>query len=118
MTVVTGGPAVARGGGGGGLGVLKVMAGMAFGLIETLLIGRFMLCLLRADSDHPIVQVFGTVTDPLVRPFEGVLGIQHVQVGGEVHGAVDVGALVAMAGYGLLFALLFWVLMLASRRGV
>ena len=116
MTVVTGGPAVVRGGG-GGLGILKVLAGMAFGLIETLLIGRFVLCALRVDPENRIVEVFGTVTDPLVRPFEGILGIQHVPVGGEVHGAVDVGALAAMAGYGLIFAVLFWVLLLVMRRG-
>ncbi len=117
MTVVAGGPMVVRRGG-GGLGGLKVLAGAAFGLIETLLVGRFVLCLVRADPENRVVEVWGTITDPLVRPFEGVLGIQHVAVGGETHGAFDAGALVAMAGYGLLFALIFAILSLASRRNL
>lgn len=93
------------------LGLLAVLVGTAIGLVGV----RFVLCLLRVDASNRIVEVVGVITDPLVAPFENVLGIEHVAVGGE-HGAADTAALVAMAGYGLVFALL-WAIGSMLRRG-
>ena len=98
----------------------RAFVAVLYGTLITLLGARFVVCLIRADPESGVVKVFGTITDPFVAPFEGVLGIQHVPIGGAEHSSVDIGALVAMAGYSLLFALIVAVLGVfrARRAGV
>ena len=86
-----------------------------FGALLAFIGARFVLCLVRADPENRIVSVIGVMTDPFVAPFEGILGLQHVPVGTGEHGAADWAALIAIAGYAILLALIL-ALLGAFRR--
>ena len=77
--------------------VARVVA-LLFTVIEVLLLVRFTLKLLGANAQQPLVDGLYRITEPLVRPFQGIFP----QPGGA---AIDVPALLAVVFFFLLAAL-------------
>lgn len=83
---------------------------LLFGLIEFALIFRFVFLLFGANATAPFVGWIYTVTNPLVAPFAGIFGSNHITNGTVMAGTFDTAALIAMVVYGLLGTILLRVL--------
>ena len=86
--------------------VTRVIA-LALTVLETLLLTRFALLLLGANASQALVAFVYGITDPLVRPFQGIFGQP------EGPPMVDVAAILAV-----LFFLLVGALVVAGVRAV
>jgi len=89
---------------------------LLFGVIVGLLLIRFLLRALAANSDAGFAQVIYTVTGVLVSPFTGLFGTPQVASGA----ALEVSTLVALivyAGIGWVLVRLVQLLFGESRRG-
>jgi uncharacterized protein YggT (Ycf19 family) len=73
---------------------------LLFTVIEVLLLLRFVLKLLGANSNQPLVAGLYQITEPLVRPFQGIFPQPNVDA------AFDVAALLAIAFFFLIAALI------------
>ena len=71
---------------------------LLFTVLEVLLLLRFILKLFGANANQPLVSGLYRVTEPLVRPFQGIFP--------EPSGAVDLAALLAVAFFFLIAALI------------
>lgn len=80
---------------------------LALTVIETLLLLRFALLFFGANASQPLVALVYGITEPLVRPFQGIFG----QAEGTP--TIDVAALLAV-----LFFLLLGALVVAAVRAV
>lgn len=97
---------------------LKIQKGiyLVFGILEGLLLIRFVLNLLGANPAAGFAQFIYRITDPFLAPFVGLFGTARFEVG-----VFEVNLLVAI----LVYALIAWVLVKAvglvmgdTRRGV
>jgi uncharacterized protein YggT (Ycf19 family) len=79
-----------------GSGMLERLVIWLFGLVELLIVLRIVLLLLAAREGNPIVSFVYDVTDFLVAPFRGILGINQVSAGAT---ALDIAAIVALVGW-------------------
>jgi uncharacterized protein YggT (Ycf19 family) len=79
-----------------GMGMLERLIVWIFGLIELLIVLRIILLLLAARQGNPLVSFIYDITDFLVAPFRGILGINQVSAGAT---ALDVAAIVALVGW-------------------
>ncbi len=70
-----------------------------FGLVQLLIILRIVLLLLAAREGNPIVSFVYDITDLLVAPFRGILGINQIAAGKT---DLDVAAIVAIIGWTIL----------------
>jgi len=70
-----------------------------FGLVQLLIVLRVILLLLAAREGNPIVSFVYSITDLLVAPFRGILGINEIAAGAT---ALDVAAIVALVGWTVL----------------
>ena len=89
---------------------------LIFGIIEALLVIRFVLKLLGANAEAGFASLIYRLTTPLVAPFGGLFGTP--QLNGMV---VELEALVAIVVYGLVawgLAKLAWLLLGETRSGV
>ena len=89
---------------------------LIFGIIEALLVIRFVLKLLGANAEAGFASFIYRISEPLVAPFVGLFGTP--QFDGTV---VEVEALVAIVVYGLVawgLAKLAWLLLGETRSGV
>jgi uncharacterized protein YggT (Ycf19 family) len=89
---------------------------LIFGVVEALLVIRFVLKLLGANAEAGFASFIYRISEPLVAPFVGLFGTP--QVNGMV---VEVEALVAIVVYGLVawgLAKLAWLLLGETRSGV
>lgn len=77
---------------------------LALTVLETLLLTRFFLLLFGANAGQPLVSFVYGVTEPLVRPFQGIFGQPAT---------VDVAAVLA-----IVFFLLMGALLVAGVRAV
>lgn len=98
-----------------GLSLARTVVAVAFGALLILIGTRVVFCALQANAATPMVGFVTAATDPFIAPFESVLGLRHVSPGG-THAEFDVAALVALAGYSLLMALIFAILAIPGRR--
>jgi uncharacterized protein YggT (Ycf19 family) len=85
-----------------------------FGILFVLIALRVLLLLLVANQANAIVEFIYGVTEPFVAPFRGVFAIDVVSPGGA--SALDVGALVALVGWFLIYLLIMAILNLGDRR--
>jgi hypothetical protein len=85
-----------------------------FGIIEVLLVLRFVLLALGANSGNALVDGIYNITEPFVAPFIGVFSINHVHPTGS--STIDVAALVALVGWALIWLLIDAILRIADRR--
>jgi uncharacterized protein YggT (Ycf19 family) len=86
---------------------------LLFGILAVLIGLRILLLLLVANQSNAIVDFVYTVTEPFVAPFRGIFAIDQVSPGG---GSVfDVGAVVALVGWLLIYLLLMAILRLGDR---
>ena len=89
---------------------------LIFGIVEALLVLRFVLKLLGANAEAGFASFIYRVSAPLVAPFVGLFGTP--QLNGMV---VELEALVAIVVYGLVawgLAKLAWLLLGETRSGV
>ena len=89
---------------------------LIFGIVEALLVLRFVLKLLGANAEAGFASLIYRLTTPLVAPFGGLFGTP--QLNGMV---VELEALVAIVVYGLVawgLAKLAWLLLGETRSGV
>lgn len=86
---------------------------LLFGILAVLIGLRILLLLLVANQSNSIVDFVYSVTEPFVAPFRGIFSIDQVSPGG---GSVfDVGAVVALVGWLLIYLLLMAILRLGDR---
>jgi hypothetical protein len=89
---------------------------LIFGIVEALLVIRFVLKLLGANAEAGFASLMYRISTPLVAPFVGLFGTS--QLNGMV---LELEALVAIVVYGLIgwgFAKLAWLLLGETRSGV
>jgi uncharacterized protein YggT (Ycf19 family) len=82
-----------------GSGMVERLLIWIFGLIQLLIGLRIVLLLLAAREGNPIVSFVYSITDLLVIPFRGILGINEIAAG---QTALDVAAIVALVGWTVL----------------
>jgi uncharacterized protein YggT (Ycf19 family) len=78
------------------LGTLQRLIIFFFGLIQLLIVLRIVLLLFAARESNDLVAAIYNISEIFVAPFRGILRIEEVQAGAT---ALDVGALVALAGW-------------------
>ena len=98
----------------GPLSVARRIISLLFGILFVLIALRVLLLLLVANQSNAIVDFIYGVTEPFVAPFRGIFAIDIVSPGGA--SALDVGALVALVGWFLIYLLVMAILGIADRR--
>lgn len=80
-------------------GMIERLIIWIFGLVQLLILLRIVLLLLAAREGNSIVSFVYDITDLLVAPFRGILGINQIAAG---QTALDVAAIVALVGWTVL----------------
>jgi uncharacterized protein YggT (Ycf19 family) len=96
------------------LEMARRIVGLAFGILQGLLVIRIVLLLLVANRENDIVQFVLGVTSPFVNPFRDMFALNQIGRSGSV---LDVAAIVALIGWTLVEMLIIAILNLGSRRG-
>jgi hypothetical protein len=86
---------------------------LLFGILAVLIGLRILLLLLVANQQNSIVDFVYSVTEPFVAPFRGIFSIDQVSPGGG--SVLDVGAVVALVGWLLIYLLIMAILRLGDR---
>ena len=86
---------------------------LVFGLIELFIGMRIVLLLLDARTTNGLVSGIMNLSGPFVAPFQGILRTNAVSTSGSV---LDVAALLALAGWGIVEMIVFWVLATFRRE--
>jgi uncharacterized protein YggT (Ycf19 family) len=87
---------------------------LVFGVLQVLIVLRFVLLLLGANESNDIVSFVIGVTDPFVEPFRGMFSLDSVS--GASGSVLDVAALIALVAWTLVEALILGIVGLADRR--
>jgi uncharacterized protein YggT (Ycf19 family) len=95
------------------LEMARRIVGLAFGILQGLLIIRIVLLLLVANRDNDIVRFILNITDPFVNPFRDMFALNQIGSSGSV---LDVAAIVALIAWTLVELLIFAILNLGARR--
>lgn len=109
---------VAGGGGGsvaaspGPLYYARRVVSLLFGILAVLIALRILLLLLVANTGNAIVDFVYSVTQPFVEPFRGIFAFEVVRAGDST---LDVGAVVALVGWLLIYLLIMAILRLGDR---
>ena len=85
---------------------------LLFGILAVLIGLRILLLLLVANQGNSIVDFVYDVTEPFVAPFRGIFQIDVVTAG---QAQLDVGAVVALVGWLLIYILIVAILRLGDR---
>jgi hypothetical protein len=96
------------------LTVVRRAIATLFGILEVLLALRILLLALGANAGNVLVDGIYNITDPFVVPFIGVFNINHVHPTG--NSVIDVAAIVAIVGWGILAIIIDAVLRIGDRR--
>ena len=109
--------------GGGGDGYVAATPGplyyarrvvsLLFGILAVLIALRIVLLLLVANSGNAIVDFVYGVTEPFVAPFRGIFSFETVSAG---DATLDLGAVVALIGWLLIYLLIMAILRLGDRN--
>lgn len=114
VNVSQGGPTYVEPAGPGPLSYAARILSLLFGILAVLIGLRILLLLLVANQSNAIVDFVYGITEPFVAPFRGIFAINQVSPGG---GSVfDIGALVALVGWLLIYLLLMAILRLGDRN--
>jgi uncharacterized protein YggT (Ycf19 family) len=81
------------------MGMIERLIIWIFGLVQLLIVVRIVLLLLAAREGNAIVSFVYDITDLLVAPFRGILGINQIAAG---RTELDVAAIVALVGWTIL----------------
>lgn len=100
----------------GPLSYARRVVSLLFGILAVLIGLRILLLLLVANQSNAIVDFVYNVTEPFVAPFRGILSIETVSPGGA--SVLDVGAVVALVGWLLVYLLVMAILGLGDRDHV
>jgi uncharacterized protein YggT (Ycf19 family) len=109
---------VAGGGGGyvaaspGPLYYARRVVSLLFGILAVLIALRIVLLLLVANEGNAIVDFVYGVTEPFVAPFRGIFSFETVSAG---DATLDLGAVVALIGWLLIYLLIMAILRLGDR---
>ena len=87
---------------------------LVFGVLQALIILRFLLLLFGANEGNDVVAFVITVTNPFVEPFRGMFDLDEVS--GASGSVLDVAALIALVAWTLVEALVLGIVGLADRR--
>jgi len=110
---------VAGGGGGyvaatpGPLYYARRVVSLLFGILAVLIALRIVLLLLVANEGNSIVDFVYGVTEPFVAPFRGIFSFETVSAG---DATLDIGAVVALIGWLLIYLLIMAILRLGDRN--
>ena len=110
---------VAGGGGGyvaaspGPLYYASRVVSLLFGILAVLIALRILLLLLVANTGNAIVDFVYSVTEPFVAPFRGIFSFELVSAG---DATLDIGAVVALVGWLLIYLLIMAILRLGDRN--
>jgi uncharacterized protein YggT (Ycf19 family) len=85
---------------------------LLFGILFVLIALRILLLLLVANEGNAIVDFVYSVTEPFVAPFRGIFQFDVVTAG---QSALDLGAVVALIGWLLIYLLIMAILRLGDR---
>jgi hypothetical protein len=85
---------------------------LLFGILVALIALRILLLLLVANEGNAIVDFIYSVTEPFVAPFRGIFQFDVVTAG---QSALDLGAVVALIGWLLIYLLIMAILRLGDR---
>jgi uncharacterized protein YggT (Ycf19 family) len=86
---------------------------LLFGILAVLIGLRILLLLLVANQSNSIVEFVYDVTEPFVAPFRGIFNFDTVSPGGG--SVLDIGAVVALIGWLLIYLLILAILRLGDR---
>jgi uncharacterized protein YggT (Ycf19 family) len=86
---------------------------LLFGVLAVLIALRIVLLLLVANQTNGLVDFIYNVTEPFVAPFRGVFNFDMVSPGGG--STLDIGAVVALVGWALIYLLIMAILNLGDR---
>lgn len=86
---------------------------LLFGVLTVLIALRIVLLLLVANQTNGLVDFIYNVTEPFVAPFRGVFNFDMVSPGGG--STLDIGAVVALVGWALIYLLIMAILNLGDR---
>ena len=86
---------------------------LLFGVLAVLIALRIVLLLLVANQTNGLVDFIYNVTEPFVAPFRGVFNFDMVSPGGG--STLDIGAVVALVGWALIYLLVMAILNLGDR---
>ena len=95
------------------LTVVRRVVGLIFGIFIALILLRFILLLLGANSDNGIVDAIYGLSEPLVAPFRGVFSLNRISPNGV--STLDIAALVAIVGWTLIWLLVYAILRIPDR---
>jgi uncharacterized protein YggT (Ycf19 family) len=93
---------------------IRRLVWLVFGVLQALIVLRFVLLLLGANEGNDVVAFVIGVTDPFVEPFRGMFSLDAVS--GASGSVLDVAALVALVAWTLVEALILGIVGLADRR--
>ena len=110
-----GGPAYVETGP-GPLYYARRVVSLLFGILAVLIGLRILLLLLVANQQNSIVDFVYNVTEPFVAPFRGIFSLDTVSPGGG--SVLDIGAVVALIGWLLIYILIMAILRLVDRQRV
>jgi uncharacterized protein YggT (Ycf19 family) len=110
---VAGGSPGYVGTGPGPLSYARRVVSLLFGILAVLIALRIVLLLLVANQTNGLVDFIYNVTEPFVAPFRGVFNFDLVSPGGG--STLDIGALVALVGWALIYMLIMAILSLGDR---
>ncbi|MEP6680161.1 MAG: YggT family protein [Chloroflexota bacterium] len=97
----------------GPLSYARRVVSLLFGILAVLIALRIVLLLLVANQTNGLVDFIYNVTEPFVAPFRGIFNFDLVSPGGG--STLDIGALVALVGWALIYMLIMAVLSLGDR---
>jgi uncharacterized protein YggT (Ycf19 family) len=89
---------------------------LLFGILAVMIGLRILLLLLVANQQNSIVDFVYNVTEPFVAPFRGIFSLDIVSPGGG--SVLDIGAVVALIGWLLIYLLIMAILRLGDRDRV
>ena len=108
----SGGGYVATDAGPGPLYYVRRVVSLLFGILAVLILLRILLLLLVANEGNAIVDFIYSVTEPFVAPFRGIFSFDEVRAG---DATLDLGAVVALIGWLLIYLLIMAILRLGDR---
>jgi hypothetical protein len=98
----------------GPLSYARRVVALLFGILIVVIAVRFLLLALGANAGNGLVDFIYSVSEPFVDVFRGVFSFDHMSPIGR--SVIDVAALVAIVGYGLLAILIVAILRLGDRE--
>ena len=96
----------------GPLHYARRVVSLLFGILAVLIALRIVLLLLVANQGNAIVDFIYNVTQPFVEPFRGIFSFDAASAG---DATLDVGAVVALIGWLLIYLLIMAILRLGDR---